>query len=238
MTTCPIEQTDAWRADYPGNRLKIYTRSEPAPLDEIVDAASTPGVVGVHEGENVHGWSIAVGQYDRGGDAPQGTSRGSSASTLSSRRRPRRLPSGRPLLDLLAVLGHLKSFDGRGSVSLRLLYARRPSMNCSKCDKRFAQRVFDLEMQLLAAGWSKTGILWACADCTRRPPKDAPKPVTTCLECNATFGVAFASEEQKMAKGWEPVGDRWVCPACMTAIREENSDAPSRESPMTVQRTD
>jgi hypothetical protein len=112
-------------------------------------------------------------------------------------------------------------------------------MNCSKCKKRFALRIFDLEMQLLAAGWSKTGEAWRCAECTVRPvPKRGPKPVTTCLECDATFGVAFASEEEKMAKGWEPMGDRWVCPVCMQAIREENGYVPSRESAISIQRTD
>lgn len=96
-------------------------------------------------------------------------------------------------------------------------------MICSKCRRRFLARIFDAEMQLMAAGWRKVGEVWECVDCTVRPiPPRRPKPVTTCLECNDTFGVAFASDEQKIAKGWQPMGDRWVCPRCAAAIREEN----------------
>jgi rubredoxin len=96
-------------------------------------------------------------------------------------------------------------------------------MICENCGRRFRARLFDPEMQLMAAGWRKLGDTWRCIDCTVRPPAPrGPRPVTTCLECNASFGVAFASDEQKAAKGWVLMGDRWVCPACVQAIREEN----------------
>jgi hypothetical protein len=86
-------------------------------------------------------------------------------------------------------------------------------MNCQKCKKSFSARVFDLEIQLMAAGWAKAGDSWLCADCRKRSVRNR------CIECEVTFPVPLPTQSVMQALKWAPVGDRWMCPRCGRAAR-------------------